>query len=183
MTKTEAEKRDSAIKEILHRAGWDGIQPALVVQGRDQTLSLWGVEGCESVWPVSTGLAGFGNQENSGCTPIGLHRIAACIGEGAPLGAVFKGREWTGEVVVDRQEPGGDYITTRILWLDGLEPGKNQGGSVDTHSRYIYLHGTPYHTQLGKPVSAGCIRMRNQEILALFDRVEVGTLVLILSAN
>jgi L,D-transpeptidase YbiS len=172
---------DPGVKQIFVAAGWDGIAPALLVRGGDQTLELLsGRDEASRIWPVSTGLAGFGNRENSGCTPTGLHRISACIGAGASLGSVFKGRELTGEVVGVKTESGGDYITSRILWLDGLELGINQGGEVDSHNRYIYIHGTPYEQQLGQPVSAGCVRMANTDVLELFDLVQVETLVLIL---
>ncbi len=171
---TEAQR---SVAEILAGAGWDGVAPALLLNGRTQTLDL--LPGGRS-WRVSTGLAGFGNVENSGCTPTGLHRISDCIGAGAESGAVFKGRELTGEVVGIDPESGADYITTRILWLDGLEDGVNRGGELDTRSRYIYIHGTPYEAQLGQPVSAGCVRMANGDILELFDMVGVDTLVLIL---
>ena len=171
----------SIIKDFFTKAGWDGISPALVVRGAEQTLELLAGGGeAGQVWPVSTGLAGFGNVENSGCTPTGLHRIAACIGAGEPLGAVFKGREPTGEVVTNLEQPTGDYITTRILWLEGLEVGCNAGPGVDSRSRYIYIHGTPYESQLGSPVSAGCVRMKNRDVLELFNMVQVGTLVLII---
>jgi L,D-transpeptidase YbiS len=170
------------IKAIFSGAGWDGLEPVLVVRGDEQTLEmLAGEKSGDRLWPVSTGLSGFGNLENSGCTPTGLHRIAACIGAGVELGTVFRGREPTGEVVATEPESGGDYITTRILWLDGLEAGINQGGSVDSKARYIYIHGTPYIRQLGQAVSAGCVRMADQDVRELFDWVRVGTMVLIVN--
>ena len=131
-------------------------------------------------WPISTAVAGFGNRQDSGQTPVGLHRIAACIGEGAPCGMVFKSRVATGEVVVECQQPAGDFITTRILWLEGLEEGSNRGEGCDSHDRYIYIHGTPYTHLLGQPASAGCVRMDNRHIIELFARVRTGTLVFIL---
>ena len=92
--------------------------------------------------------------------------------------AVFKAREPTGEIwtpALDAQAPGRDWILTRILWLEGLEPGKNKGGTVDTRNRYIYIHGTNEEHKLGMPASHGCIRMRNADVIDLFDLVEVGT--------
>ena len=171
------------IKEIFVKAGWDGSSPVLVVRGGEQSLEYIPGGGEESLrWPVSTGLAGFGNQDGSGCTPTGLHKIAVCIGAAAEPGAVFKGRELTGEVVASQSElSGGDYITSRILWLSGLEEGVNRGGMVDSQNRYIYIHGTPYAAQLGQPVSAGCVRMADSDVIGLFDLVTVGTMVLILS--
>jgi hypothetical protein len=129
-------------------------------------------------YPVSTATNGPGEHSGSYCTPRGRHRVAEKIGAGAPLYAAFKSRQPTGEIwtpELDAQHPGRDWILTRILWLEGLEPGRNKGGSVDSHARYIYIHGTNEEHKLGKPASHGCIRMRNADVVELFDRVEVGT--------
>lgn len=129
-------------------------------------------------YPVSTAANGPGEQSGSYCTPRGRHRIAEKIGAGAPLCAAFKARQLTGEVwtpALDAAEPGRDWILTRILWLEGLEEGKNRGGAVDTHARYIYIHGTNEEHKLGTPASHGCIRMRNADVAELFDLVKVGT--------
>jgi len=126
--------------------------------------------------PVSTALNGAGESNGSGCTPRGLHQVRARIGVGLPLAAVLRGRRWTGEVwspELHQQFPGRDWILTRILWLSGLEPGRNRLGSVDTFRRYIYLHGTPDTEPMGTPLSHGCIRLRNTDMLALFERVPV----------
>jgi hypothetical protein len=129
-------------------------------------------------YPVSTATNGPGEHSGSYCTPRGRHRVAEKIGAGAPLYAAFKSRQPTGEIwtpELDAQHPGRDWILTRILWLEGLEPGRNKGGSVDSRARYIYIHGTNEEHKLGKPASHGCIRMRNTDVVELFDRVEVGT--------
>lgn len=129
-------------------------------------------------YPVSTAAKGAGERNGSYCTPRGRHRIAQKIGAGAPLYAAFRGREPTGEVwtpALEAENPGRDWILTRILWLEGLEPGRNRGGSVDTQARYIYIHGTNEEHRIGTPASHGCIRMRNADVAALFDLVEVGT--------
>jgi len=126
--------------------------------------------------PVSTALNGPGERNGSGCTPRGRHQVRARIGEGLPLGAVLRGRRWTGEVwtpELHAQHPGRDWILTRILWLSGCEPGRNRLGEVDTFRRYIYLHGTPDTEPLGIPLSHGCIRLRNADLLELFPRVPV----------
>ena len=167
-------------RAALKGAGWDGRQAALVVLGAEQRLYCLENEASGPGWPVSTGSAGFGCQEESGRTPTGLHRVCARIGADAPSGMAFKGRQPTGEIVPDNSAPGRDLITSRILWLDGLEPGVNRGPGVDTRERYIYIHGTPHTADLGQPVSAGCVRMDNRHILELFERVAVDTLVLIL---
>ncbi len=139
-------------------------------------------DGSRVDYVVSTALNGPGEEENSECTPRGLHEICAKIGEGCAPNTVFVGRVPTGELwseALARQHPGRDWILSRILWLHGLEPGRNQGGTVDTRSRYIYIHGTPGTTALGVPGSRGCIRMRNADITQLFDAVTIGTPVLI----
>ena len=131
---------------------------------------------------VSTALNGLGEHGGSGCTPRGLHRIRIKVGSGCPENAVFVGRRTTGEIYSEelaRLYPDRDWILTRILWLTGCERGRNRGGPVDTLRRYIYLHGCPDSEPMGIPRSHGCIRMRNQDIISLFDRVEPGTLVLI----
>ncbi|MCB9169732.1 MAG: L,D-transpeptidase [Flavobacteriales bacterium] len=130
---------------------------------------------------ISTAKAGLGSEQDSYRTPEGLHRVAEKIGAGVPIGGILKDRMFTGEVA-DLAHPDLDHdlITSRILWLEGSEPGRNQGGSVDSHERYIYIHGTGDETSLGSPSSMGCIRMRNRDIVALFDAVDVGTLVVVL---
>ncbi|GLK90641.1 L,D-transpeptidase [Pseudomonas turukhanskensis] len=124
--------------------------------------------------PVSTALNGAGEQNGSNRTPRGLHQVRAKIGAGLPLGAVLRGRRWTGETWnadLHAQFPGRDWILSRILWLSGCEPGINRLGAVDTFRRYIYLHGTPDSEPMGAPLSHGCIRLRNADVLELFDRV------------
>lgn len=125
---------------------------------------------------VSTASNGPGELNGSGCTPRGLHQVRAKIGEGLPLGAVLRGRRWTGELwspALAAQFPGRDWILTRILWLSGCEPGRNRLGPVDTFRRYIYLHGTPDSEPIGVPGSHGCVRLRNADLLALFPRVPI----------
>lgn len=131
-------------------------------------------------YPVSSARNGPGEQGDSDCTPRGLHRIRIRIGAGCPEGAVFVGRRATGEVydaALARQYPERDWILTRILWLTGLEPGRNRGGRVDTLRRYIYIHGCPDTEPMGRPCSHGCVRMRNGDLIELFDQVTAGTLV------
>lgn len=126
----------------------------------------------ELCFPVSTALNGLGEYEGSGCTPRGWHKIRAKIGGGKPDNAVFRGRRWTGECFTSelgRQYPERDWILGRILWLSGLESGYNRGGSRDTMRRYIYIHGTPEEEPMGEPRSHGCIRMRLQDIVLLYE--------------
>jgi lipoprotein-anchoring transpeptidase ErfK/SrfK len=132
--------------------------------------------------PVSTAGNGPGECMGSECTPRGRHVVRAKIGHGAPSGSVFVGRRSTGELFHPRlraQYPDRDWILTRILWLSGLEPGRNRLGDVDTMRRFIYIHGCPDDVVLGAPGSHGCVRMRNSDVLELFARVPVGTPVLL----
>lgn len=145
-----------------------------------QRLELREGGALRSSWPVSTSHAGSGEREGSERTPRGRHEVRAKIGDGAPLGAVFVGRRATGEIwtpALGRSWPDRDWILTRILWLRGLEPGVNRGGDVDSMRRTIYIHGTPDEASLGRPASHGCVRMRNDDVVDLFDAVEVGTVV------
>ncbi|WP_369573471.1 L,D-transpeptidase [Acidithiobacillus sp. IBUN Pt1247-S3] len=130
-------------------------------------------------WPVSTGRAGLGEALGSGKTPRGWHYVRARIGTGLPADAVLRGRRWRDE---ERWEPSSrlqDPILARILWLCGLEPGRNRGGQVDTFRRYIYLHGTADIAHLGQAVSAGCVRLAPDAIIDLFPRSTAGLPVLI----
>ena len=129
-------------------------------------------------WPVSTAANGAGEVSGSYCTPRGRHVIRAKIGGGQPENTVFVRRRPTGEVHTPElaaAHPGRDWILTRILWLSGCEPGVNRLGEVDTMRRYIYIHGCPDGTPMGVPGSHGCIRMRNADIIELFDLVPAGT--------
>lgn len=129
-------------------------------------------------YTVSTGGNGIGEINGSGCTPRGRHYVRACVGAGQPAGSVFVARRPTGEIwseELHRKYPKRDWMLTRILWLSGTEIGRNRLGCVDTFRRYIYLHGTPPITKLGEPGSKGCVRMRNEDIIELFDHVPYGT--------
>lgn len=148
-----------------------------------QTLTLFEDGRIRARYPVSTGLNGLGERHGSGCTPRGLHRVRLRIGAGAPIGTVFRGRRPTGEVYgpdLAAAGPRRDWILTRILWLTGCEPGRNRGGACDTLRRFIYIHGCPDTEPMGEPRSHGCIRMRNTDLVELFDLTPVGTLVEIL---
>ncbi|NLF55642.1 MAG: L,D-transpeptidase [Thauera phenolivorans] len=144
-----------------------------------QTLSLFGADGaCIRRYRVSTARNGAGEREGSGCTPRGRHRIRAKIGGGAAPGAVFRGRRLTGErwtPAFAAEHPGRDWILSRILWLSGEERGRNRLGEVDTMRRYIYLHGTGDDQPMSVPLSHGCVRMRNRDIIELFELVPAGT--------
>jgi L,D-transpeptidase YbiS len=148
-----------------------------------QTLTLFdNFGGVKAKYSISSAANGTGCEKGSGCTPLGQHIIRAKVGENAVVNAVFVGRRPTGEICTPAlmaEFPERDWILTRILWLSGKEVGKNRLGNVDTMQRYIYIHGTPDSTELGKIGSHGCVRMRNADMVALFDLVDVGTPVLI----
>ncbi|MDD2833103.1 MAG: L,D-transpeptidase [Methylotenera sp.] len=150
---------------------------------KQQTLTLFDdASRVKAQYRISTAANGAGCEKNSGCTPLGEHMIRAKIGAGAGLNAVFVGRRPTGEVLTPElmaEFPNRDWILTRILWLSGKEPGKNRLGNVDTMQRYIYIHGTPDSVALGEAASHGCIRMRNADVIELFDTVRIGTPVII----
>lgn len=131
---------------------------------------------------IGSGINGVGELNGTEKTPRGWHDIVACIGEGCAVNTVFRGRRSTGEIYstdLSQQYPERDWVLSRILWLRGLEVGRNRLGNVDTQRRYIYLHGCPDEVTLGMPSSHGCIRMRNADIIRLFDRVKPGATVLI----
>ncbi|WP_445660928.1 cell wall-recycling L,D-carboxypeptidase ElsL [Acinetobacter sp. F16] len=131
---------------------------------------------------ISSGKNGIGEQENSGKTPRGWHKVALKFGHSAAKNAVFKARQETGEVynqALAAQFPERDWILSRILWLSGLEDNFNQGEGCDTFKRYIYIHGTPDSEPMGIPMSHGCIRMRNDDVVELFELIPEQALVFI----
>ena len=158
---------------------------------KQQTLELFDDDGgLLRRYPISTAKNGAGEVSGSYCTPRGRHVIRAKVGAGAAANAVFVRRRLTGEVhspELHQAHPGRDWILTRILWLSGCQPGYNRGcngagETVDTMRRYVYIHGSPEHAEMGQPGSHGCIRMRNQDIIELFDLVPAYTTVEIAEA-
>jgi lipoprotein-anchoring transpeptidase ErfK/SrfK len=134
----------------------------------DQRLDLFEGGRLAASFPVSTAAAGIGTEPGSNKTPPGLLRVSERFGDGAPPGAVFRSRAATGEF--GREEDPEDLVQTRILWLEGAEP-----GNENTKSRYIYIHGTNHESDIGRPVSHGCIRMRNADVIALYALAGPGT--------
>jgi lipoprotein-anchoring transpeptidase ErfK/SrfK len=131
-------------------------------------------------YAISSALKGTGQLKGSFCTPLGRHIVRAKIGTGQPENTVFVGRRPTGEIytpALGATFPGRDWILTRIMWLSGCEPGRNRLGAVDTMRRYIYIHGSPDSATMGAPGSIGCIRMRNADVIDLYERTPVGTMV------
>ena len=147
-----------------------------------QQLILFDEEDSIKQYSISTAKNGSGERKNSECTPRGEHIIAEKIGQGAKENSVFVGRIETNELYNSKLRdfhPRRDWILTRILWLSGIEEGKNKEGDVDSHDRYIYIHGSPEDIEMGCPGSRGCIRMRNSDVIELFNLVNVGTRVTI----
>ena len=153
-------------------------QPWLHIDLDGQRLELRRAGAVLAAYPVSTAANGPGELHGSQCTPRGWHQVRARIGGGLPCGAVLRGRRFTGEIYgaeLAARHPQRDWILTRILWLSGLEPGFNRLGERDSMRRFIYLHGTPDTEPMGRPRSHGCVRMRNADIIGLYDLVAVGT--------
>ena len=179
-------KAEGLIKKIKKFGYKEGDYWILVLISKQKLYLMKGKEIVKE-YPVSTGKNGVGFVDGSFQTPLGVHRICEKIGEGLPIGAVLKGRKFTGEIAEIEKRPiatGKDLITTRILWLEGLEEGKNKGYDedgrlVDTKKRYIYIHGTHEEGLIGTPASHGCIRMKNEDILELWEKVGKKTLVVI----
>ena len=155
-------------------------RPFIFIDARKQLLHWVDIDEAENkTYPVSTAVNGLGNRLDSLKTPIGIHRIKQKIGGGEPPGMVFSARQPTGRVSEKTDNRKEDEITSRILRLDGLEKGFNNGGVHDSYSRYIYIHGTSDEKRIGQPVSHGCIRMKNADVIELFDEVLVNDFVII----
>ncbi len=162
-----------------------GIKPAdrlLLVRIGASTLQFYSHGDLVKSYVISTSRRPPSNLKNSLGTPRGLHEIAERIGAGQPPGTVFDSRVPTGRHFSELPDETADsnLITSRILWLRGLEPGVNRDGEVDTYSRYVYLHGTNREEEIGKPLSAGCVLMRNLDIVELYESVRVGDWVWII---
>ena len=171
------------LQDLRQRFPNYSTEQVVLIDASNQKLLLIENGQVVSRWVISTAEAGLGSRKGSNQTPLGAHRLAQKIGDGAPLGTVFRARQNTGRIAKILTAPGArsgeDNVTTRVMWLDGLEPGLNKGGAVDSYQRFIYIHGTDEEGRLGAPASHGCIRMRNQDVVDLYDRVREDTLVFI----
>jgi hypothetical protein len=155
----------------------------MYVSVKHQRLYLIKNDSTIKKYSISTSKKGIGSKANSYKTPSGLHTIKRKIGKDVPLGGIMISRVYDGKIakiLTAKVNADRDYVTTRIMWLQGEEPGINKGRNMDSYNRYIYIHGTPEEGYLGKPASHGCIRMKNTEVIELFDLVEEGTPLLIL---
>lgn len=166
--------------KLREKFGLETNQLAIIVDVSEQRLYLVSDTQVVITYPVSTSRYGVGSKVGTNRTPLGTHRIASKKGEGDPIGTIFKARANTGKIAKiyeDTTKLDQDLVTTRLIWLEGLEPGVNKGKGIDSYRRYIYIHGTPEEGLIGQPRSHGCVRMKNQDIIDLFNRVSVGTLV------
>jgi lipoprotein-anchoring transpeptidase ErfK/SrfK len=172
----------SALQQLESYRTQPAAPTVLLVKIDEQTLYLIDDGQIKKSWTVSTSKFGIGNQSGSYKTPAGVHRVAEKIGANCKPREIIRTRIPTGEIapltdLSSLASTSRDMITTRILWLQGLQPGINSGGSVDSYLRYIYIHGTPEERLLGSPSSIGCVRMGNEDVIEVFDNVQVGTLV------
>ena len=151
----------------------------IFVNSSNQTLYFFKDDSLIFESKISTSKYGMGCRMNSFKTPTGLHSVASMLGKGLPAGTLFKNRRPTQKIIKEIPLDNSDYITSRILRLNGLEEGKNKGGDLDSYNRYIYIHGTPHCNTLGSKQSQGCIRMSDRDVIKLFDLVDQKTLVLI----
>lgn len=171
---------------LIARYGPSPADQVIIVDVKHQRLHLYQAGQCLHTWDISTASRGVGNNNNSLQTPLGMHRIAEKIGAQCPVNTIFAARQDTGQLATISSEAcssGEDLVTSRIMWLRGVEEGYNLNGDVDTFQRYIYIHGTPEEGLIGKAASHGCIRMRNHDIMTLFERVEPDTLVYITDSD
>jgi len=166
------------VNEACARLGIKPRERVLVVSIGSATLRFYRGGTLVRAYPVSTSRRPPSNVKNSLGTPRGLHEIAERIGAGQPPGMVFKARVPTGhhfaELLTSEDGKNDNLITSRILWLRGLEPGVNRGGDVDTYERYVYIHGTNHGDRIGEPLSSGCVLMRDLDIIALHEEVRAG---------
>ena len=175
-------KKMTLLKNVESNSSFDEI---LYVSLSDQKMHHIKADKIIGTYIISSSRYGIGNQSGSQKTPLGLHRIKEKIGDDTPLNGRMEGRVFHGEIATiytDQTKSMTDDVTTRILYLEGLEEGKNKGEGVDSYERYIYIHGTSEEGFLGRPASHGCIRMKNIEILELYDKVKINTLVYISSS-
>jgi len=181
---TASETMASFLSEYLSIKYKDrSFKKYMYVSVKYQRLYLISNDSTIRKYSISTAKKGIGCETKSNKTPSGLHTIKRKIGEDVPFGGILESRIHTGEiakVLTEKKNADKDYITTRIMWLQGEEPGLNKGRNMDSYNRYIYIHGTPEEGFIGEPASHGCVRMKNKDVIELYDLVDEGTPILIL---
>ncbi|CAA6825465.1 MAG: ErfK/YbiS/YcfS/YnhG family protein [uncultured Thiotrichaceae bacterium] len=173
---------DSLVKRLQDQHQGLLRSSIIVIDISEQALYHYKDDQLAAKFSISSAAKGVGSESGSGKTPLGAHRISQKFGDRAPLGTIFKARRNTGviaKIIKDPIDVPSDAVTTRVLWLDGLEAGKNKGGNVDSKRRYIYIHGTPEEGLIGRPASHGCIRMYNRDVVELFNEAPVNSIVYI----
>ncbi len=162
-----------------------GVLPLVLINLDEQRLFLYRQARPVACYPISTSRFGAGNIEHSLRTPLGVHRVSELIGADAPPLTVFKARQASGEIATinSPSQQGLDLVCSRVVRLVGLEPGTNLGGDCDSEQRNIYIHGTSDEQHIGMPASQGCVRMKNQDVIELFDQLVVGSLVHLFAAK
>jgi len=158
----------------------------VIISIPDQCLYLVKQQQIIQNWPISSSAFGVGCRAGSNKTPYGMHRVKYKFGTNKPVGIIFKARKSTGKtarIYKDKTNVKEDLVTTRIIWLEGLEMGLNRGDGIDSYKRYIYIHGTNEEGLIGTPASHGCIRMRNNDVIQLYKQISIGTLVDILEQH
>ncbi len=170
----------ASLEKLREQFHLKDAEPAIIVSVTEQKLLLVKNGEVSKTYPVSSSVYGIGNKAGSNQTPLGTHTISERFGDGAEPGTIFRSRGNTGKIATiytDKTDSDDDLVTTRIMWLQGMEPGANKGHGIDSHARYIYIHGTQEEGLIGEPASHGCIRMKNQDVIELFNSVPQGTFV------
>ena len=173
-------KNSTIVKLESIDSSYKSLENLIYVDISSQTLSYIVKGTVSKKYNISSSYYGTGSVANSLKTPLGKHEIYKKIGNELPINAILKGRVWNGaiaDIIEGPIDTDYDHVTSRILWLDGLEEGKNKGNGVDSRNRYIYIHGTAEEGLIGKPASDGCIRMYNNEVIELFELVSEKTQV------
>ncbi|MCA9412040.1 MAG: L,D-transpeptidase [Candidatus Omnitrophica bacterium] len=176
----DKEKVKASLQKLVDEFDYGPNDHCAIIVVESQRLYLLEGRRVRSVFPVSTSKYGVGGEANSNKTPPGTHRIEEKIGDKAPLGTIFRARGNTGKIAKIYTRPKDlhdDLVTTRILWLKGLEEGINSGKGVDSYKRMIYIHGTPEEGLIGQPASHGCVRLKNSDVVETFSFLSLGSLV------
>jgi len=176
-------KYRQVLENLEHKFSYKPVEKYIIVDTNKQKLYLIKEFEIIQEYSISTSKYGLGSRYGSYKTPTGYHRIVEKIGNGVPIGGIFKSKQFTGEmatIYTSKRDVTTDFITTRIMVIDGLEPGVNTGKGIDSRLRGIFIHGTQEEGLIGKPASNGCIRMKNFDVVDLFEKIDNGTYITII---